>query len=61
MNEPTFPDYTIAEVAWVLNISTGAVLMRIRRGKLAAYKRGRQWFISNEEVLRVVMPKETTT
>jgi len=60
VTEQTFPDYTLAEVAWVLNISSGAVLMRIRRGKLTAYKRGRQWFVSCEEVARVVLKEAIT-
>lgn len=46
-------DYLLSEAAELLELSSGDVLRtQIRRGKLRAYKRGRDWFVKPAEIER---------
>lgn len=45
-------DYTAKEAAPLLGISPGSVRAFIKRGTIAATKRGRDWFITQDEIDR---------
>ena len=43
---------TLAEAAAVLGITPGTLRWQIKNGKLTATKRGRDWWVTAEEVTR---------
>jgi excisionase family DNA binding protein len=46
-------EFTTTEAAERLRITRSAVLKLIQRGRLAAVRRGWQWFVAADEVARI--------
>ena len=48
-------DLTVTEAATRLHVSRSRIYAHIRAGRLAAAKRGRDWFISEADLARLVV------
>jgi hypothetical protein len=45
---------TLVEMAALIGITPAGLRMQIRRGSLTAIKRGRDWFVADEEAARYI-------